>query len=165
MVVWANVTVAATLCRYHNFMSDYTTTSANAAYQLLVEVRPEYLAAQSEPQRQHYVFAYHVTITNTGQVAAQVVARHWIITDAQGRTEEVKGLAVVGHQPVLEPGEHFSYSSGTALHTAHGTMHGSYFCVAVDGERFEAPVAVFTLQADDAHGRTALLASAPRVLH
>ena len=96
-------------------MSDFTTTPPNADYQLTVAVRPEYLPDQSEPAAEHYVFAYHVTITNTGRVAAQVVSRHWIITDGDGREEQVKGLAVVGYQPVLKPGEKFEYTSGTPL--------------------------------------------------
>ena len=130
-------------------MSDFTTTPPNADYQLTVEVRPEYLPDESEPAADRYVFAYHVTITNTGRVAAQVVSRHWIITDGEGREEQVKGLAVVGYQPVLKPGEKFEYSSGTPLRTSHGVMRGSYFCVAVDGERFEAPIGPFALVAPE----------------
>ena len=83
-------------------------------------------------------------------MAAQVVSRHWIITDGDGREEQVKGLAVVGYQPVLKPGEKFEYTSGTPLRTSHGVMRGSYFCVAVDGERFEAPIGPFALVAPEA---------------
>jgi ApaG protein len=87
-------------------------------------------------------------VNNTGQIPAQLISRHWVIVDASGHTEEVKGLGVVGHQPLLKPGESFQYSSGCRLRTPSGTMHGSYFCVAEDGERFEAPVALFVLEAD-----------------
>jgi len=85
-------------------------------------------------------------------VAAQVIARHWVITDANNHTEEVRGLGVVGHQPLLQPGEHFEYTSGTALQTQQGSMYGEYFCVAEDGHRFEAPIPEFVL-------------SLPRTLH
>jgi ApaG protein len=117
------------------------------SYQMKVEVRPEYLEAQSAPGQDLYVFAYHVRITNTGEVAAQVVARTWNINDADGRTEKVRGLGVVGHQPLLQPGQSFEYSSGTRLGTATGTMHGSYFCVAEDGERFDVDIPMFVLDA------------------
>lgn len=128
-------------------MSAFTTTRPGRQHALQVQVRPEYLPHESRPQEGRYVFAYHVTITNTGRVATQVVARHWIITDSNGHTEEVKGLAVVGRQPILEPGEQFSYTSGTPLATPRGTMQGSFFCVTVDGERFDAPIAPFMLDA------------------
>ncbi len=128
-------------------MPDFTTTPSNRDYQLTVQVRPEYLANESDPQAGRWVFAYHVTITNTGRVAAQVISRHWIITDGEGQQQEVKGLAIVGHQPLLNPGEKFEYSSGTPLGTPHGMMRGSFFCVAADGERFEAPIAAFALSA------------------
>lgn len=94
-----------------------------------------------------YGFAYTVTITNTGEVAAQLIARHWIIVDANGHREEVKGLGVVGAQPLVKPGESFQYSSGSRLRTPSGTMHGSFFCVAEDGERFEAEIPMFVLEA------------------
>jgi ApaG protein len=88
-----------------------------------------------------------VTITNTGDVAAQLIARHWFISDANGHNEEVKGLGVVGHQPLLQPGESFQYSSASRLRTATGAMHGQYFCVAEDGTRFEAEIPMFVLEA------------------
>ncbi len=123
-----------------------------AAYEMTVTVTPQYLADQSDPERARYVFAYTVTIRNTGQVPAQVISRHWLITDGNNQVQEVKGLGVVGHQPLLKPGEQFEYTSGTALATPHGSMRGAYFCVAEDGERFEAPIAEFAL-------------SLPRTLH
>ncbi|RYE74027.1 MAG: Co2+/Mg2+ efflux protein ApaG [Oxalobacteraceae bacterium] len=123
-----------------------------ADYELTVVVRTQYLEEQSDPGRDHYVFAYAVSIRNTGQATAQLISRHWVITDANQKIEEVKGLGVVGHQPLLKPGEQFDYTSGTALKTPQGSMSGSYFCVAEDGTRFEAPVPEFVL-------------SLPRTLH
>ena len=123
-----------------------------AAYEFTVAVRTQYLEDQSDPEREHYVFAYAVSIRNAGQATAQLISRHWIIRDANGKIEEVKGLGVVGHQPLLKPGEQFDYTSGTALKTPQGSMSGSYFCVAEDGTRFEAAVAEFVL-------------SLPRTLH
>ncbi|MEO8248835.1 MAG: Co2+/Mg2+ efflux protein ApaG [Burkholderiales bacterium] len=130
--------------------------SSPAKYQFSVEVEPSFLPEQSEPRQQVFGFAYTVTVTNSGSVAAQLIARHWIISDANGKVEEVKGLGVVGHQPLLKPGESFQYSSGCRLRTASGAMRGSYFCVADDGERFEVEIPAFVL---DATG------GAPRVLH
>jgi ApaG protein len=127
--------------------------------QFTCEVEPRYLAEQSSPAQNLYVFAYTVTITNVGSVPAQLIARHWIIDDGRGHTEEVKGLGVVGNQPLLRPGESFQYTSGTRLQTPAGSMRGSFFCVAEDGERFEAPIPEFSLQADGSSGGTA------RVLH
>jgi len=117
-------------------------------YQFTCEVVPEYLSEQSSPAQGVYMFAYTITITNTGNVTAQLIARHWIIDDARGHTEQVKGLGVVGEQPLLRPGQSFQYTSGTRLNTPSGSMRGSYFCVAEDGERFEAPVPEFVLHAD-----------------
>ncbi|MDP1740024.1 Co2+/Mg2+ efflux protein ApaG [Polaromonas sp.] len=131
-------------------------------YQFSCEVLPRYLPEQSAPGQEVYSFAYTVTITNTGGVAAQLISRHWVISDAKGHTEEVKGLGVVGHQPLLKPGESFQYSSGSRLRTPTGTMHGSYFFVAEDGTRFEAPVAMFVL---DAGGASGLAPGSGRVLH
>ena len=128
-------------------------------YQIIVDVQPRYLPEQSEPLDNVFGFAYTVTITNDGEVPAQVIARHWFISDADGHTEQVKGLGVVGHQPLLKPGESFQYTSGCRLRTASGTMHGSYFCVAEDGERFEAPIAMFVLDAGSGDGPSR------RVLH
>ena len=117
-------------------------------YKFEVAVTTQYIAEQSDPEADSYAFAYTITVNNTGRVPAQLISRHWVIIDASGHTEEVKGLGVVGHQPLLKPGESFQYSSGCRLRTPTGTMHGSYFCVAEDGERFEAPVALFVLEAD-----------------
>lgn len=116
-------------------------------YQLSCAVAAQYVPQQSLPDDGIYGFAYTVTITNTGQVAAQLISRHWEIVDANGLVEEVKGLGVVGHQPLLKPGESFQYSSGSRLRTPTGAMHGTYFCVAEDGERFEALIPMFVLHA------------------
>jgi ApaG protein len=104
-----------------------------------------HLAEQSDVQAGQYAFAYTVTIRNSGDVTAQLVARHWIITDANGHVDEVRGLAVVGHQPVLKPGESFEYTSWTRLATPHGTMRGTYFCMTENAQSFEAPIAEFGL--------------------
>jgi ApaG protein len=116
-----------------------------AKYEFRIEVQPEYLPDQSAPEQALYTFAYTITITNTGDVPAQLISRHWLITDAGGMTEEVKGLGVVGHQPLLKPGEAFQYTSGCRLRTASGIMRGSYFFVAEDGERFDVPIPSFDL--------------------
>ena len=124
------------------------------AYAMRCDVRPQYLPDQSEPANGLYAFAYTVTVTNVGRVPAQLIARHWHIEDANGRREEVKGLGVVGQQPLLRPGEAFEYTSGTRLRTERGTMWGSYFCVAEDGERFDVEIAPFLLDAKaDGEGR------------
>jgi ApaG protein len=114
-------------------------------YQFRVEVESRYLADQSAPQQDLYVFAYTITIINVGQVSAQLISRTWNVNDANGHTERVKGLGVVGQQPLLKPGEAFEYTSGTRLRTPTGTMHGSFFCVAEDGERFDVDVPMFVL--------------------
>ena len=116
-------------------------------YQMLVEVVPQYLPEQSTPEDGMYVFAYTITITNTGDVAAQVIARTWNVNDANGLHEKVKGLGVVGQQPLLKPGQAFEYTSGTRLRTPTGTMHGSFFCVAEDGEPFSVDIPLFVLDA------------------
>jgi ApaG protein len=108
-------------------------------------VAPQYLEDQSNPARHEYVFAYTVTIVNSGQIAAQLIARQWVISDATGRTEEVRGLGVVGNQPVLKPGERFEYTSWTRLDTPHGVMQGTFYCMTEDAHTFEAPIAPFTL--------------------
>ena len=123
-----------------------------AAYEMTVTVRTQYLEDQSNPDASQYVFAYAVTIKNTGSVTAQLISRHWIITDANDQVQEVKGLGVVGHQPFLAPGEQFEYTSGTSVATPQGTMRGMYFCVAEDGEQFESKIPEFVL-------------SLPRTLH
>lgn len=130
-------------------------------YQFTCEVEPQYLSEQSSPDEDLYAFAYTITITNTGDVTAQLIARHWVIDDARGHTDEVKGLGVVGNQPLLRPGESFQYTSGTRLHTPTGSMRGSFFCVAEDGERFDAVVPAFSLQAGALGGGE----SPARVLH
>jgi ApaG protein len=121
-------------------------------YEVRVEVATTYLPEQSDPGEDRFVFSYTITITNVGNMPAQLISRHWLITDADGNVQEVRGLGVVGHQPLLQPGEHFQYSSGSALATAVGTMKGSYQMVAEDGTQFEAPIAEFML-------------SMPRTLH
>ena len=108
-----------------------------------VAVRP--LPEQSQPDAGQYAFAYTVTIHNTGDITAQLIARHWVISDARGHTEEVRGLAVVGHQPVLKPGEHFEYTSWTRLNTPNGTMRGTFFCMTEDAHPFDAPIPEFGL--------------------
>jgi ApaG protein len=116
-------------------------------YQFKVEVQPQYLPEQSDPEGGLYLFAYTITITNVGTVAAQLISRTWSVNDAEGMHEKVKGLGVVGHQPLLKPGEQFEYTSGTRLRTPTGTMHGSYFCVAEDGEKFDVDIPMFVLDA------------------
>lgn len=124
-----------------------------ATYEFQVSVTSQYVADQSDPSDDVYAFAYTITVSNTGSTPAQLISRHWIIVDAHGHTEEVKGLGVVGHQPLLKPGESFQYSSGCRLRTPTGTMHGSYFCVAEDGERFDVPIDLFVLEADTPNAR------------
>lgn len=127
-----------------------------STYKFHVRVKPRYLADQSTPSQGLYFFAYTITIRNTGKVAAQLISRTWNVNDANGNTEKVKGLGVVGHQPLLNPGESFEYTSGTRLRTPTGTMHGSYFCVAEDGEKFDVDVPMFVLDAlsPSSDGRT-----------
>lgn len=121
-------------------------------YQFRVEVTPHYLAEQSSPEQGLYVFSYTITITNIGEVPAQLISRTWNVNDANGHTEKVKGLGVVGQQPLLKPGQAFEYTSGTRLRTPTGTMHGSFFCVAEDGEKFDTDVPMFVLDALSASG-------------
>jgi ApaG protein len=123
-----------------------------AKYEFSVSAVPRYVAEQSDPDDDRYLFIYTMTIRNTGEVTAQLVARHWIITDAEGRVEEVQGEGVVGEQPVLRPGEAFQYTSGCPLTTPVGSMKGTYLCRAEDGTAFEVPIAEFIL-------------SGPRTLH
>jgi len=103
-------------------------------------------------EHNRYAFAYHIKLTNTGTIAAQLISRQWVITEASGEQQEVKGLGVVGEQPLLQPGEHFEYTSGTVISTPMGSMHGSYQMVAEDGHLFDVSIASFPL-------------SMPRVLH
>ena len=121
-------------------------------YEFTVSTVPHFLADQSEPDEDHYFFAYTVTIRNTGEVAGQLISRHWIITDGDGQVHEVRGEGVVGKQPVLQPGESFEYTSGCPLSTPVGSMRGSYQCVAADGTKFKADIPEFVL-------------SMPRTLH
>jgi ApaG protein len=121
-------------------------------YQITVSPRATYIAEQSDADADRYAFAYTITITNSGGVPAQLISRHWIITDANNLVQEVKGQGVVGAQPKLKPGESFEYTSGSVLTTPVGTMRGSYQMMAEDGTRFDATIPEFTL-------------SAPRVLH
>ena len=110
-----------------------------------IVVVPRYVPEQSEPSRSHYLFAYQVTIRNEGSVPARLLTRHWIITDSNGKVQEVRGEGVVGEQPYLKPGQGFRYSSGAVLETPVGAMQGSYQMVADDGEQFSAPIAAFRL--------------------
>lgn len=121
-------------------------------YQFHVQVKPRYLPEQSDPEQGLYFFAYAITVRNVGTMAAQLISRTWNVNDADGHREKVKGLGVVGHQPLLQPGEVFEYTSGTRLRTPTGTMHGSFFCVAEDGEKFEVDVPMFVLDALSASG-------------
>ncbi|HTT37110.1 MAG TPA: Co2+/Mg2+ efflux protein ApaG [Burkholderiales bacterium] len=121
-------------------------------YQISVSARSSYVPEQSDEEAGRFVFAYTITITNTGTVAARLVSRHWIITDSDSHVQEVRGTGVVGEQPLLKPRESFEYTSGTAIATPVGTMRGSYQMVAEDGTAFDAPIPEFTL-------------SVPRVLH
>ena len=110
-----------------------------------VSVAVRHLPEQSDPQSGQHAFAYTVTIRNSGDVTAQLIARHWIITDGDGHVEEVRGLAVVGHQPLLKPGESFEYTSWTRIDTPHGTMRGTFFCMTEDAQPFDAAVPEFGL--------------------
>lgn len=114
-------------------------------YHITVDAQPQFLAEQSDVEAGRFVFSYTISIRNTGSVAAQLISRHWVITDGEGKVQEVRGLGVVGNQPFLKPGEKFEYTSGCALATPVGTMRGSYQMTAEDGTQFEAPIAEFTL--------------------
>ena len=114
-------------------------------YALEINVATRFLDGQSSPADGHFVFAYTIRIRNLGTVPARLIARHWVITDANGKIQEVRGEGVIGEQPWLRPGDAFEYSSGAALETPLGTMHGSYQMLAGDGTRFDAPIAAFTL--------------------
>ena len=117
-----------------------------------ISVESQYVADQSQPANQRFVFAYTVTVRNNGDTPAQLLGRHWIITDGNGRIEEVRGDGVVGEQPWVSPGDGFEYSSGAVLETGVGTMHGSYLMQTAEGTRFEAAIPLFVL-------------SIPRTLH
>ncbi len=113
--------------------------------QFTCSVSVRHLPDQSEPDAGIHAFAYTVTIRNTGDIGAQLIGRHWVITDAQGHVEEVRGLAVVGQQPLLRPGERFEYTSWTRIATPQGSMRGEFFCMTEDAEWFTAPVPEFGL--------------------
>lgn len=126
--------------------------SNNDHYSISVKVATQYVEDQSVPEQNRYVFAYTIRIRNEGARAAKLLTRHWVITDANGKTEEVFGEGVVGRQPYLNPGEEFQYTSGAIIETPVGTMRGSYNMVANDGVRFDAEIPQFTL-------------AVPRILH
>ena len=121
-----------------------------SAYNVQIDVLPHYVADQSNPLQDVFTFAYTVTVTNTGRVPVQLISRHWVIQDERGHSEEVKGLGVVGQQPLLRPGEAFQYTSGCRLKAPSGTMGGSYFFVAEDGHRFDAQIIPFVLESSSA---------------
>lgn len=114
-------------------------------YEVSVSVEPNYLADQSAPDEERFVFSYTVTIRNTGEKPARLLTRHWIITDGNGKTQEVHGEGVIGETPHLDPGQQYRYTSGTVSETPVATMQGSYQMLADDGTRFEADIPVFTL--------------------
>ncbi len=126
--------------------------NSDSSYSIKVLVEPFYVEEQSIPAENRFVFAYTVSIQNMGRVPAKLISRHWIITDANGKTQEVRGQGVVGEQPYLRPGEAFQYTSGAVLDTAVGTMRGTYQMLGDDGNHFDADIPVFTL-------------SVPRTLH
>ena len=117
----------------------------SAARQISIAVKSVFLESESDPQQLRFVFAYTITIRNTGEVAAKLLSRHWVIRDANGKVQEVQGDGVVGEQPYLQPGEGFEYTSGTKLETSMGTMGGSYLMQTDDGEQFKAPIDEFLL--------------------
>lgn len=123
-----------------------------ASYQFKISVKTVYLPEQSSPEQHRYTFAYTITIANTGTIPAQLISRHWVITTDDGEINEIKGLGVVGQQPLIAPGQGFEYTSGSQVNTPTATMTGSYFFVAEDGERFEQEIPPFVL-------------SIPRTLH
>lgn len=124
----------------------------NEKYRIEIRVKTTYLPEQSDVEAEHFVFAYTITIVNTGSVASRLISRHWIITDGDGSVHEVRGLGVVGEQPLLRPGESFEYTSGTAIFASVGSMKGSYQMVSEDGFHFSVEIPEFIL-------------SIPRVLH
>ena len=124
----------------------------NSEYKIEIAAQVKHLTEQSDESDNRYVFSYTIILSNNGNSTVQLLSRHWIITDANNHVQEVRGLGVVGEQPVLKPGQSFGYTSGTVLSTPVGTMTGSYQMVAEDGTKFEAPIPQFVL-------------SVPRVLH
>ena len=131
---------------------DFGIPVMKSSYDIEVSVEAAYLPEQSEPADERYVFSYTITLINRGAMTAQLKSRHWIITDADNKVEEVKGDGVVGEQPIMKPGEGFRYTSGAVIETPVGTMQGSYQMVAADGQQFDATIPEFVL-------------SAPRTLH
>ena len=115
-----------------------------------VSVVARYLPEQSAPEQQAYAFAYTVSIVNSGDIAAQLIGRHWLISDASGAKQEVRGLAVVGHQPLLQPGEQFEYQSWARIASPRGRMNGSYYCMTEDAESFETDIPAFELSQQSA---------------
>lgn len=140
-----------TLAVTHKIASN-TDMVEDKKYEINIIVRTTYLPEQSDETLDRYVFSYTITIANTGMVAAQLISRHWIIEDGGNDTQEVRGLGVVGEQPLLKPGDSFEYTSGTAISSPVGSMKGSYQMIAEDGLRFDASIPEFTL-------------SVPRTLH
>ncbi len=131
---------------------DNRTMNSKTPYTIDVEVESRFVPDQSQPTDNRYVFAYTITLRNAGETGAQLMTRHWVIKDANGKVEEVRGDGVVGEQPWMRPGESFEYTSGAVLETAVGTMEGSYSMIADDGTQFDAPIPTFVL-------------SIPRTLH
>jgi ApaG protein len=119
---------------------------------IIVQASPQYIESQSSPKEDRYVFAYTITITNAGIIPAKLLSRHWLITDSNGKTQEVRGEGVIGEQPYLKPGESFRYSSGAMIETPVGVMQGKYLLISDNGENFKAAIPKFTL-------------SIPRTLH
>ena len=124
----------------------------DSTYTIEVQVQSRFVPDQSKPQDNRFVFAYTVTLRNAGEMPARLLTRHWMITDANGKIQDVRGEGVIGEQPWMRPGDDFEYTSGAVLETAVGTMGGSYLMLADDGTQFEAPIPTFTL-------------SVPRTLH
>jgi len=129
---------------YHQRMSEKN--------KIIVEVTPQYIKSQSSPESNRYIFAYTITITNIGLIPAKLLTRHWLITDSNGKKQEVQGSGVIGEQPYLKPGESFRYTSGAMIETPVGVMQGKYLMLSDNGDQFKAPVPQFTL-------------SIPRTLH
>jgi ApaG protein len=149
------LSVAAAVCRSWRLVSQrkiVCNRGMTKKYEITVGAHASFVPEQSNADEGRFVFAYTITITNTGSVAARLISRHWIITDSDNKVQEVRGLGVVGEQPLLQPQESFEYTSGAAIATPVGTMRGSYQMVAEDGNSFDAPIPEFML-------------SMPRVLH
>jgi ApaG protein len=134
-------------------MTTPSSPSARLEDSIRISVKTQFLPEESSQDEQMYSFAYTVTIRNEGKQPVQLVARHWLIDDAKGQRQEVRGLGVVGHQPLLRPGESFEYTSGARLGSPVGSMQGSYFLITEDAHWFEAPIAIFSLQAELQSGR------------